>query len=331
MTRAKISDNSLALLFSILLAVQFGLQPIISSTFIRNDINKTSIVIGTEITKIVIATLSISFYSSAEREKVFSGWSISDSLKVAALPATLYAIQNVLVQYGYQYLPSMTFNLLNQTKTLSAALWLYLLMGKRQSYMQMFALILLLAAAVILNLDSTSGKGGNEHNATALVSTGVVCVLIASMLSGISAALTQKVLAGQERPRNSFLLSAELAVFGIVFLLGQQTVTTLTQDATSIPSWATFFNGWDVYTLIPVIINAMGGLVVGLVTKYAGGVIKGFALVAGLVFTGVAQWVVDGTPLGAYDWIAAVLVSVAIVIHTSYPPAPITPVSKKKD
>lgn len=78
--------------------------------------NKTTIVVATEITKILIATLMISCYDENERARVFANWSISDSLKVAALPATLYAIQNLLVQYAYEYLPSMTFNLLNQTK-----------------------------------------------------------------------------------------------------------------------------------------------------------------------------------------------------------------------
>ena len=48
-------------------------------------------------------------------------------------------------------------------------------------------------------------------------------------------------------------------------------------------------------------LQAMGGLVVGLVTKYAGGVVKGFALIAGIIITGVAQWLVDGKPLGGKD------------------------------
>lgn len=78
--------------------------------------NKTAIVVATEGTKILIATLAISLYSKVERAKIFEKWSVQDSLKVAALPATLYAIQNLLVQYAYDYLPSMTFNLLNQTK-----------------------------------------------------------------------------------------------------------------------------------------------------------------------------------------------------------------------
>jgi hypothetical protein len=67
-------------------------------------------------------------------------------------------------------------------------------------------------------------------------STGVACVIAASMLSGVSAALTQKVqrsidsylneilkvLSGEGKQRNSFFLSGELAMFGIVFLLLQQ-------------------------------------------------------------------------------------------------------------
>lgn len=58
-------------------------------------------------------------------------------------------------------------------------------------------------------------------------------------------------------------------------------------------------------------------MVVGLVTKYAGGVVKGFALIAGtdgdityipfnvaylgILITGLAQWIVEGKPLGGKD------------------------------
>lgn len=110
-------DNSQkSLLFCSLLALQFGLQPILASKFTAAGVSKSSIVIVTEITKIVIAIFTIMGGPSAEREKIFETWNIMDSLKVAALPATLYAIQNLLVQYGYSWLDSMTFNLLNQTK-----------------------------------------------------------------------------------------------------------------------------------------------------------------------------------------------------------------------
>ena len=57
----------------------------------------------------------------------------------------------------------------------------------------------------------------------------------------------------------------------------------------------------------------------GFVTKYAGGVLKGFALIAGIILTGFVQWAFEGKPLGANTWIAVVLVSVSIYLHSNYP------------
>lgn len=78
-------------------------------------------------------------------------------------------------------------------------------------------------------------------------------------------------------------------------------------------------NGWDFKTLIPVVSNAFGGVVVGLVTKYAGGVVKGFALIAGIIITAFAQYLLDNKPIGTNHWIAVALVSLSIYLHTKPP------------
>lgn len=110
------------LLYCGLLALQFGLQPIISNRFTGTGVSKSSIIIATEVFKILISAFSILTGPKAEIDKIKENWSLVDSLKVAALPATLYAIQNLFVQHGYMYLDSMTFNLLNQTKVSQFAL-----------------------------------------------------------------------------------------------------------------------------------------------------------------------------------------------------------------
>jgi UDP-sugar transporter A1/2/3 len=100
-----------------LLALQYGLQPMISSSFSAPRISKASIVIGTEIGKILIAAASFAFFEpSGTFRSIISKWSLRDSLRIAFVPASLYAIQNMLVQYSYIYLDSMTFNVLNQLK-----------------------------------------------------------------------------------------------------------------------------------------------------------------------------------------------------------------------
>lgn len=53
----------------------------------------------------------------------------------------------------------------------------------------------------------------------------------------------------------------------------------------------------------------------GLVTKYAGGVNKGFAIIAGLFLSGVVQWVHEKKPLGVFDFIAAAMVTLSLYIH----------------
>jgi len=56
-----------------------------------------------------------------------------------------------------------------------------------------------------------------------------------------------------------------------------------------------------------------------LVTKYAGGVVKGFALIAGIIITGIAQFLIDGKPLGTKDLVGVILVSISIYLHSKYP------------
>lgn len=114
----QVENSRLALIYCTLLALQFGLQPLLASKFTSGQVSKASVVIATELTKIWIATIFIFMGPSRERKEIFEKWTLMDSLKIAALPAVMYAIQNLLVQYAYKMLDSMTFNLLNQTKVM---------------------------------------------------------------------------------------------------------------------------------------------------------------------------------------------------------------------
>lgn len=85
------------LIFSFLLAMQYGLQPILASTFTKRAISKPSVAVMTELGKILIAFIGIA--SGIVKDVKFDDWNLKNSLAVAALPAALYAIQNVCVQY----------------------------------------------------------------------------------------------------------------------------------------------------------------------------------------------------------------------------------------
>ena len=227
---------------------------------------------------------------------------------------------------------------------MSAAFWIYIILGKGQSNMQMLALLLLFISAVVLNIDTFGSEAiknfinlwsGDEEKIEiddagpcTIFSTllekqniAVACVLAASMISGLSAALTQKVLT---KRANSLLVSAQLAIYGIVFLIIKEIFWDLrevhpAEAASLVFNCDTFWRGWDLWILLPVLASALGGIIIGLVTQHAGSIVKGFALIFGLIFTALIQWIVDGKCLKTNDWIALGLVSISIYLHTSYP------------
>ena len=209
----------------------------------------------------------------------------------------------------------MVFNVLNQCKTLSSAVFLFVFLGISQPIVQIVALILLLMAACMLSL---KGQVIDVAFDSKNYKLGVILVTVASVLSGISTALTQKTLMSNTKgkTRHPIFFSAELATYSIIFLL----ISSLFQNDGYQMFSKGFFNDWKLTTFIPVVTNSFGGVIVGLVTKFGGGIVKGFALICGICITAFAQWFIENKPLRYIDWIAVVLVSLSIYLHSSYPP-----------
>eukprot|EP00797_Seminavis_robusta_P033889 Sro79_g042680.2 (205) ;mRNA; r:31156-31770 len=176
---------------------------------------------------------------------------------------------------------------------------------------------------------STSRKkeiSRNQH-----LTKGVLPILLASLLSGLAGTLSQQSL--QELGRNPLLFSMEISVFSSLFLVLSM-LTGGNPDGQRIKQGIA--TGWTKKTWIPLCLNAVGGILVGLVTKYAGSVRKGFALVVGLLLSGILQNIIalrqqasasnssedyeqrDGA-VSLEQWAGGVLAAVAIWMHVSFP------------
>jgi len=312
-----------------LLTVQFGMQPMLTKKFTPPGICKSSFVMLQEMIKFSLAVFMLCISGGLNRNGALEGWSFASWLKVAAFPAFLYSIQNIAALKAYQNLDGVTFVVLNQTKTLSAALCCYLLMGRKQSLMQIVSLFLLLASALViediiaidniieqllssvdilfhhneqiidgatnfakgqmLDKEERVGRNTETFGLNHHLIHGVMPVLLASFISGLAGAISQRNLQSDGgKGRNSYLFSAELCVASIIIL----SFSLLTTNDGQMIYKNGFFNQWTYQTLIPIISNSIGGILVGLVTKHAGSVRKGFALIFGMLFTGLIQsWV----------------------------------------
>jgi UDP-sugar transporter A1/2/3 len=64
----------------------------------------------------------------------------------------------------------------------------------------------------------------------------------------------------------------------------------------------------------------MGGILTALVHKYAGATRKGFALILGLVMTGVMQSVIERERPSMDEMLAMALVILSSYLHLAFPP-----------
>lgn len=305
--------------FCLLLAAQYGLQPFLK-VFIADGVNKVSLVLGTELAKVLIGVVGMLLDGSLASN--FAGWNPRGAA-FAVIPSLIYAAQNYLLVFGYQSMDSITFNCLNQSKLVSTALCLYLLFGTKQSVVQMVALAGLLVAGVMLQDGGgdggSSSKGTSSSSSDAKLAVGVAAVIAASALSGVASAACQYAMQRIGTPAPIFTL--EMAFVAIPALLVSQ--AGLIADDPAVLFW-----GWDARTLIPVFASAFGGICVGQVTKNLGGIAKGFAIVGGLVLTGLAQGVQEGRWLETRTLVALVLVVSCVWAHNTHPPA--KPKSKRQ-
>jgi len=286
-----------------LAAIQFGIQPFLVRWYASKAIT-TVVVLCSEICKIFVSSFIL--WCQGELQLVYSNWNFWNSVKTAGVPAVLYAIINVLYQISYKNIDGVMFNFLNQTKLFWCSIFLWIFLKKPQSEEQIVALVMLVISAVMLTL----GQYIDVSHTNSFI-YGVVPVLTGSVLSGVATTVSQKVL--QNDNKNSYVYTSELAVWGILtlflFSIGEY------EDI----SHSGVFKGFTILTLVPIFVNAIGGILVGLVVKYAGGVRKGFGTVAGMFLTAVLSFFIDDSPFTITMWIALPLLIASVYIHTTYP------------
>ena len=309
-------------LFMGLLACQFGLQPLFTKENISPNADKVPLVLLCEVLKTILACLALLAEGSVQ--KVWSTWSLKDCLTSGAVPAAVYSVQNVFIQIGYQHTSGLMFNLLNQTKIIFTAVMVYMVVGKKQSIMQMVSLGMVLLVGVLLSLppsdDSSAASSSSSSSATAKEFNlwyGVVPTLIAAVLSGVASGWSQKVMQGIGR-RNAALFSAELSFFSSLFLFGNMMVAD-SGNVSNVAQRIQILMENNPTLYIHLGTNAIGGIFVGQVIKYAGGLRKSFSVIAGMIITGVAEWFVYDKALSARMYICLPLAVVSMYLYATNP------------
>lgn len=323
----------------LLLAIHYAIQPRLSKKYIAPNTSSTSVALVEEVTKTTLAAvllgvtrlrkspLTVSVNTSA------STWTLSSSLLVAGIPAVLYAVQGVLQYTSHKHLDAVTFNGLSQTKTLSAALWCWILLSKPQSPLQIVALGILFGSAMLFQRDTTATTtssvngtqtrtSSNDNTKSSKISKrqserfwlGIIPCTLATLLSGLAGALSQKGLqVAGGTGRDAYFYAMEVSFYSALTLL-------ISQQRRKEGPVQPFWQGWTYQTFYPVLCKAVGGILTVLVHKYTGTVSKGFALMFGLVLAGMMESLIGSRPMPLPHVAGTLLVMLSGWLHLTQTP-----------
>ncbi|XP_052319380.1 UDP-N-acetylglucosamine transporter-like isoform X2 [Oncorhynchus keta] len=232
-----------------------------------------------------------------------------ETLKLA-IPSGIYTLQNNLLYVALSNLDAATYQVTYQLKILTTALFSVSMLGKRLGLYQWLSLLILMTGITLVQWPSESLDGPAPTPLSAgsqLV--GVIAVLIACFSSGFAGVYFEKILKGTTQ--SVWVRNIQLGLFGLVFgLMG-----VFVYDGERVRE-SGVFQGYNPLTWTVVALQALGGLVIAAVIKYADNILKGFATSLSIILSTLISyfWLVDFDPTSVF-FLGAVLVLAATFLY----------------
>lgn len=281
----------------------------------------SSAVVSAEVLKILICTLLVF------RDHSFSVKALVDVMKeeilnkpmetmMLAIPSGIYTLQNNLLYVALSNLDAATYQVTYQLKILTTALFSVLLLGKKLNTNQWLSLLVLMAGIALVQWPADS-PGGTEQVPLSAGSQfiGVAAVLVACVFSGFAGVYFERILKGTKQ--SVWVRNIQLGLFSLVFgLLG-----VFVYDRKKVQE-SGMFQGYNGITCTVVVLQALGGLVIAAVIKYADNILKGFATSLSIIFSTLISyyWLQDFEPTSLF-FLGGLLVIAATFLYGYEPPS----------
>ncbi|UXI17167.1 Eukaryotic translation initiation factor 2 [Sarcoptes scabiei] len=203
-----------------------------------------------------------------------------ESLKIA-VPSFLYTIQNNLLFLALTNLDAATYQVTYQFKIIITALFSKWLLRKDLSLKQWFALFLLMFGVIMVQWPNEKNmvhsSPSHQRNESKLI--GLVAIILSSFTSGFSGVYFEKLLKSS-KSQSLWIKNIQLTTFCCFFSF----FLILMNDYKNILTKGFFF-GYNQVTYLVIILQALGGICVSLVVKYADNILKGFATTISIILS----------------------------------------------
>ncbi|ORZ20093.1 nucleotide-sugar transporter-domain-containing protein [Lobosporangium transversale] len=233
------------------------------------------------------------------------------------VPSGLYALQNNLLYIALSNLEAATFQVTYQMKILSTAMFSVAMLNKRLTRQKWLSLCLLMVGVTLVQLQNvgsgknsaitdTSGDGGAESEYLDAIASdhrnktsgslssafgedeiitsqnpivGLLAVLTSCVSSGFAGCYFERILKGSES--DMWVRNLQLGISGSMF-----SFLAMFYDREKIYEGG-ILQGYSAITWMVIVNQALGGLLVAIVVKYADNILKGFATSLSIIVSGI--------------------------------------------
>lgn len=229
-----------------------------------------------------------------------------DELLKLSVPSILYSVQNNLLYYALSHLDAATFQVGYQLKLLTTAVFSYFMLDKRLGMREWLSL-LLLTAGVSLAQISASKSAASHMNTTG----GFIAVLLAAVTSGFSGVYFERIV--KSSGTSLWMRNIQMGVGSIISaFIG----VYLSGELPAVQEFG-FFHDYNWIVVSVVLLQALGGLIVAVVVKYADNILKGFAASFSIITSCILSYFFFDFSPNTEFVIGAVLVNVSMYMYST--------------
>ena len=197
-------------------------------------------------------------------------WDSPNEMLKLCVPSFLYTVQNNLLYLALTNLDAATYQILYQLKILTTAIFSATMLGRRFSRTKWASLVVLTCGVAVVQFSGSSDSHNASDNEDRNRIVGLVAVLCAACTSGFSGVYFEKILKGSDV--SLWIRNIQMGIPSMCIAL----VTAYLEDSVEITQKG-FFVGYSPTVVSVITVQAVGGLIVAVVVKYADNVLKVFA------------------------------------------------------
>lgn len=231
-----------------------------------------SVVVTTELVKILVATIVLLREKSIP-DIVHECVGDKRDFLLMAIPGVLYAIQNTLLFVALANLSGAVYQITYQMKILSTGALSVVMLGKILTRQQWLGLLLLTIGVGLIQLQDDKAAPTTGDSVT-----GVIAVLFACLTSAGAGVYVEGMIKGSNK--NVLVRTMQLALWGTAMGV----VAAFYKDKDLILEQG-FFHDYNFLVWLAILLQAVGGILIGFVMKYADNILKCFANATSIILT----------------------------------------------